>query len=140
MAHDTSSLGDLLMEIEPVGSVVGARYHNEVSGRRLCKPKSPLDDPSKHDALMNDMGVRSSPCRRGPVSASQLIERFSELQSRSSEVHTTLTANLDLKQRALEEQFMDLAALIDSGADKPLRPDMSRSLPNTHSVSGGATP
>ena len=57
MANPVSSLGDLLKEIEPVGFVVGARYHNVVSGLRLAKPTISVGYSLKHDALMSDMGV-----------------------------------------------------------------------------------
>ena len=57
VANPVSSLGDLFREIAPVGSVVGARYHNVVSGLRLSKPTISVGYSLKHDALMADMGV-----------------------------------------------------------------------------------
>ena len=58
VANPVASLGDLLEDIEPVGFVVGARYHNVVSGLRLSKPTISVGYSLKHDALMTDMGVR----------------------------------------------------------------------------------
>lgn len=115
VANPVSSLGDLLKEIEPVGYVVGARYHNVVSGLRLAKPTISVGYSLKHDALMSDMGVPEFAISARSVSAPQLIERFTELQSRSSEVHALLETNRRLKQRDLEGQFEDLAALLDAG-------------------------
>ena len=65
VANPVSSLGDLLREIEAVGSVIGARYHNVVAGLRLSKPTISVGYSLKHDALMADMASRSSPFRLG---------------------------------------------------------------------------
>ena len=57
VANSVVTLGDLLGEIEPVGTVVGARYHNVVAGLLLSKPTISLGYSLKHDVLMADMGV-----------------------------------------------------------------------------------
>ncbi len=116
VANPISSLGDLLKEIEPVGFVVGARYHNVVAGLRLAKPTISVGYSLKHDALMADMGVPEFAMSARSINAPQLIARFIELQSKSSEVHAALQKHLLVKQGELEEQFRDLAALIDAGA------------------------
>jgi len=91
---------------------VGARYHNVVSGLRLSKPTISVGYSLKHDVLMADMGVPEFALSARSVSAQQLIERFTELQSRSSEVCRTLDARQQLKQEELEGQFEDLAVLL----------------------------
>jgi len=117
VANPVSSLGDLLEEIEPVGSVIGARFHNVVSGLRLSKPTISVGYSLKHDALMEDMGVPEFALSARSVTGPQLIDVFTELRSRSSEVRALLETNLRYKQRGLEEQFQDLAVLIDSCGD-----------------------
>lgn len=117
VANPVSSLGDLLREIAPVGSVVGARYHNVVSGLRLSKPTISIGYSLKHDALMADMGVPEFALSARSVSAQQLIERFTELHSRLGEVRETLEAHRQLKQQELERQFEDLAALLGPGGN-----------------------
>jgi polysaccharide pyruvyl transferase WcaK-like protein len=117
VANPVTSLGDLLKEIEPVGSVVGARYHNVVSGLRLSKPTISVGYSLKHDALMLDMGVPEFAMSARSVNALQLIERFSELQSRSNEVHAMLEKRRLYKQQQLEGQFEDLATLIDPAGE-----------------------
>ncbi|MFZ0250265.1 MAG: polysaccharide pyruvyl transferase family protein [Acidimicrobiales bacterium] len=141
VANHVSSLGDLLEEIEPVGFVVGARYHNVVSGLRLCKPTISVGYSLKHDALMSDMGVPEFAMSARSTSGSQLIERFTELQNRSSEVHATLETNLRFKQRELEGQFRDLASLVDSdpNGSSPRQEVTSRSSRHLHPVQGSAT-
>ena len=67
----------------------------------------------KHDALMADMGVPEFALSARSISSQQLIERFTELQTRSSEVCCTLGAHQKLEQEKLEEQFEDLALLLD---------------------------
>jgi polysaccharide pyruvyl transferase WcaK-like protein len=116
VANPVSSLGELLREIEPVGSVVGARYHNVVSGLRLSKPTISVGYSLKHDALMADMGVPEFALSARSISAPQLIERFTELQSRSRELQAVIETHRQLKQQELEGQFEDLTALLDAGA------------------------
>ena len=65
------TLGDLLREIEPVGTVVGARYHNVVSGLLLSKPTISVGYSLKHDALMADMGVPEFALAARAVSAAR---------------------------------------------------------------------
>jgi polysaccharide pyruvyl transferase WcaK-like protein len=138
VANPVSSLGDLLREIEPVGSVVGARYHNIVSGLRLSKPTISVGYSLKHDALMAEMGVEEFAMSARSLSASHLIERFVELRSRSREVHALIEANRLLKKDLVEEQFRDLAALIGPFGNEPLaRHDMApRGSQPLRSVSG----
>lgn len=126
VAHSITSLGDLLREIEPAGSVVGARYHNVVAGLRLAKPTISVGYSLKHDALMADMGVPEFALAARSVSAAELIERFTELQGRLGEIHTTLEGTRELQQKELDGQFEDLAALLDprgSGFHPSLRAD-----------------
>ena len=117
VANPVSSLGDLLEEIEPVGFVIGARYHNVVSGVRLSKPTISVGYSLKHDALMGDMGVPEFALSARSVTGAQLIDLFNELQSRSSKVRALLETNLRFKQRELEKQYEDLAVLINSCGD-----------------------
>ena len=121
VANPVSSLGDLFREIAPVGSVVGARYHNVVSGLRLSKPTISVGYSLKHDALMADMGVPEFALSARSITSQQLIERFTELQTRSSEVCGTLGAHRQLEQEKLEEQFEDLAFLLDPSGKGPRR-------------------
>jgi polysaccharide pyruvyl transferase WcaK-like protein len=117
VANPVSSLGDLLEEIEPVGFVIGARYHNVVSGVRLSKPTISVGYSLKHDALMGDMGVPEFALSARSVTGAQLIDLFNQLQSRSSKVRALLETNLRFKQRELEKQYEDLAVLINSCGD-----------------------
>ncbi len=114
LANPVSSLGDLLREIEQVGSVVGARYHNVVSGLRLSKPTISVGYSLKHDALMAEMGVSEFALSARSISAPLLIERFTELQSRSKELRVVIETHRLLKQQELEAQFEDLTALLDA--------------------------
>jgi polysaccharide pyruvyl transferase WcaK-like protein len=118
VANPVASLGDLLEELEPVGFVVGTRYHNVVSGLRLSKPTISVGYSLKHDALMTDVGMPEFGVSARSISTAQLIERFTELQSRSSEVSAALEEHRLCKQQELEGQFEDLATLLHS--DRPL--------------------
>ncbi len=121
VANPVVSLGDLIREIEPVGTVIGARYHNVVAGLLLAKPTISLGYSLKHDALMADMGVPEFALSARSVSGPELIEHFTELQGRLCEVHATIETNRELRQKELEGLFEDLAALLDTG-DNGCRP------------------
>ena len=101
-----------IREIEPVGTVIGARYHNVVAGLLLAKPTISFGYSLKHDALMADMGVPEFALSARSASGPELIEHFTELQSRLCEVHATLETYRELRQKDLEGQFEDLAALL----------------------------
>ena len=130
VANSIASLGDLLKEIEPVGSVVGARYHNVVCGLRLSKPTLSVGYSLKHNALMADMGVPEFALSARSVSASQLIEQFTELQSRLGEMHVTLKTHQKLRQQEIEDQFEDLATLLGSSGNGH-RPGAHPSTPDS---------
>jgi polysaccharide pyruvyl transferase WcaK-like protein len=112
VANSIASLSDLLREIEPVGTVVGARYHNVVAGLLLSKPTISVGYSLKHDVLMADMGVPEFALSARSVSAPELMQHFTELQSRLCEVHATIETNRELQQKELEGQFEDLTALL----------------------------
>jgi polysaccharide pyruvyl transferase WcaK-like protein len=113
VTNAVDSLDDLFTEIARSGSVVGARYHNIVSGLRLATPTISVGYSRKHDALMSDMGVPEFALSARSVTAQQLIERFTELQSRSDQVRHTLETHRQRRQAAVERQFADLARLVD---------------------------
>lgn len=138
VANPVSTLGDLLREITTVGSVVGARYHNVVSALRLSKPTISIGYSLKHDALMSDMGVPEFALSARSISAEQVIERFTELQTRLSEVHGTIEAHRQLKQDKLEGQFEDLASLLGPDGEG-FRQHATRVSQLLSSVERGAT-
>ena len=119
VANHVSSISDLFREIEPAGFVVGSRFHNVISGLRLCKPTISVGYSLKHDALMRTMGVPEFALSARSVSEAQLTERFTELRDRSSEVRWTLKAHLQVKQKELEKQFEDLTALLAPDLEGP---------------------
>jgi len=119
VANQVSSLGDLLAEIALVDSVVGARYHNVVSGLRLATPTISVGYSRKHDALMEGMGVPEFALSARTVSAQQLIEVFTQLQDRSQDIRRTLEAHRGLKQAITEQQFADLSRLVEPGINEP---------------------
>jgi polysaccharide pyruvyl transferase WcaK-like protein len=122
VANAVVSLGDLIREIEPVGTVVGARYHNVVAGLLLSKPTISLGYSLKHDALMADMGVPEFALSARAATGPELIAHFTALQARLGEVHATIATNRERRQKELEGLFEDLAALLDAG-DDGCRPD-----------------
>ena len=67
------------------------------------------------------MGLPEFAISARSVSATQLIERFTELQIRSEEIHAELEERLLCKQREAEAQFEDLATLIDAGGNPSRR-------------------
>jgi polysaccharide pyruvyl transferase WcaK-like protein len=139
VAHRASSLGELLEEIEPVGFVVGARYHNVISGLRLSKPTISVGYSLKHDLLMSDMGVPEFALSARSVSANQLIDRFVELEGRSSEVRGTLERHLRCTHRKTEDQFEDLAVLINA-ADASSRSRSAATRNSAPAVEWSAAP
>jgi polysaccharide pyruvyl transferase WcaK-like protein len=111
-AGAVSSLQDLMQEMAPVGTVVGIRYHNVVCALKLGKPTVSLSYASKHDLLMADMGLSDFCLPAMTFDVDRLIERFTELRSRSGELIRTMADRNAEKARQLDQQFAELSSLL----------------------------
>jgi hypothetical protein len=86
-----TSLGDLMREIAPIGTVVAIRYHNVISALKLSKPTLSLSYATKHDVVMAGMGLSEFCLPARTVDVDQLIERFKQMEARSAELRAAVS-------------------------------------------------
>jgi len=123
VVEPVSSLAGLMREIALVDTVVATRYHNVVCALRLSKPTVSIGYAAKHDILMADMGLSEFCQSVVSLDVDRLIEQFTDLESRASELKRTMAERNAAKAHDLEHQFAVLSSL--------LFPQSSRSVPQS---------
>jgi polysaccharide pyruvyl transferase WcaK-like protein len=111
-----TSLGDLMREIGPVGTVVAIRYHNVISALKLSKPTLSLSYATKHDVLMAGMGLSEFCLPARTVNVDQMKERFIQLRDRSAELRAAVSERNATTMQHIEKQFALLSALLLPGS------------------------
>jgi polysaccharide pyruvyl transferase WcaK-like protein len=112
VAEPVTSLDELMWEMAPVGTVVAIRYHNVLCALKLCKPTLSISYAKKHDLLMDSMGLSEFCQSANVLDVDRLIEQFTELQSRSSQLTGTMAERNAEQSRLLDQQFAELSALL----------------------------
>jgi len=111
-----TSLGDLMREIAPVGSVVAIRYHNVISALKLSKPTLSLSYATKHDVLMASMGLSEFCLPASDLDLDQLKKRFEHMQAHSAELRAAVSEHNATTMEHLDRQFALLSALLLPGS------------------------
>jgi polysaccharide pyruvyl transferase WcaK-like protein len=125
------TLGELLLAMAPVGTVVGIRYHNLIAAAKLGKPAISVSYSPKHDVLMDDLGLGEFCVPARWLDADLLIDRFSQLEARSAELRLILADRVNGKTERLAEQFALLSEVLLPGfpaAVPAVAADSARSL------------
>jgi polysaccharide pyruvyl transferase WcaK-like protein len=112
VAEAVTSLDALMREMAPVGTVVAIRYHNVICALKLGKPTISLSYARKHDFAMADVGLSEFCLPAKTFDVDRLIERFTDLRSRSAELTRTMTERNAEKARLLDQQFSELSSLL----------------------------
>jgi polysaccharide pyruvyl transferase WcaK-like protein len=133
------TLADVTRAMHQAGSVVAIRFHNVLAGLKLCKPIITIGYSAKHRALMADMGVPEFCLEVNTLDSDQLIARFADLQSRSTQLRQILAEHNGRNAHLLRQQFADLSAKLfpaprpaqtvsgESDRPDPLEPASARS-------------
>jgi polysaccharide pyruvyl transferase WcaK-like protein len=107
-----SSYQELLRRMAPVGLVVATRYHNVMGALKLCKPTIALGYSRKFLPLMGDMGLAEFNQFAHSLDVDRLIEQFTELESRRTELTQLMAERNETNQRSLDHQFAVLSDLL----------------------------
>jgi len=107
-----ASYAELMQALAPVGSVVATRYHNVICALKLSKPTIALGYSDKFGPLMADMGLADFTESASSFDVDLLIERFTELEKRRSELQQTMAERNAAKVASLNDQFAQLSALL----------------------------
>ncbi|MBC7274396.1 MAG: polysaccharide pyruvyl transferase family protein [Streptomyces sp.] len=120
-AAEAGSLADLMKETAAADTVVATRYHNLVCALKTGTPTLALSYAAKSDALMTEMGLGAYRHPAREVDADRLLERFRELEKRSTELRRTLAERNAATTRSLEHQFTALTAALFPAPHHTLR-------------------
>jgi len=108
----TSTYTELIRQLSPVGMVVATRYHNVMCALKLCKPTISLGYSRKFISLMTDMGLAEFNQFADSVDLDRLIEQFTELESRRSQLQQKMSERNAANVKSLEDQFSLLSAAL----------------------------
>ena len=112
IAEPAPSLTELMQQIATVDTVVATRYHNVLYALLQAKPTLALGYATKHEMLMADAGLPGFclPCKS--LDAAQMIERFTELESRSSQLTQAITERNAAKVELVDRQLAEMSAVL----------------------------
>jgi polysaccharide pyruvyl transferase WcaK-like protein len=113
-----TSYADVMRVLMPVSSVVAIRYHNVLCALQLCKPTIAISYSPKHDAVMADMGLPEFSMAVNALNVGDLINLFTELESRSAELSLTLTQRNEEKRQLIGDLFAELSARLFPPRDR----------------------
>jgi polysaccharide pyruvyl transferase WcaK-like protein len=118
-ADRVASYAELMQLMSPLGMVVATRYHNVMCALKLCKPTISLGYSRKFVALMGDMGLEEFNQYAHSFDVERLIEQFTEMEKRRTELQQHLADRNAANQRALEDQFTLLSEVLFGRARTP---------------------
>jgi polysaccharide pyruvyl transferase WcaK-like protein len=119
-AAPVSSFSELMREVAYVSTVVATRYHNVLCALKLGKPTVSVGYAAKNDVLMAEMGLSEFCLSASTLDVDCLMERFTELERRSSELRPAIADCTGAKARQVAAQFAAVSSLISS-AHEPVR-------------------
>lgn len=116
--ESASSFDELMEAMAPVGTVVAARFHTVICALRLAKPVVSLGYAPKFFALLGPMGL-SDFCHTAKFpDTGVLIEKFTELDSRRSELRQSIIEGNIAYERNVARQFSEVSSVL---MEKPSR-------------------
>ena len=101
-----------MQQMAGVDTVVATRYHNVLCALKLAKPTLSVGYGAKNVALMKDMGLPGFCQSAGALDVDRLIEQFTDLESRSTQLRQTLNGRNATYTQRLDQQFAALSALL----------------------------
>ena len=120
IAEPVTSIAELLRQIASVGTVVATRFHNVLYALQMGRPTVAIGYAAKHEALMAEMGM-SQYCQQARyLDVARLIEQFTELERRASELRVVIAKRNSAKARLVERQFAELSVVLFPGCEPQL--------------------
>ena len=134
VAEPISSIDELMRQIASVDTVVASRFHNVLCALMLARPTLSVGYAPKFEVLMEEAGLAEFCQSAHSVNVDRLIEQFTELESRSTQLKQMIMERTAANVRLLDHQFATLSALLFRSAEpaevaaghKRARPDHFR--------------
>ena len=117
VAEPVSSIDELMRQIASVDTVVASRFHNVLCALMLAKPTLSVGYSAKFDVLMEEAGLAEFCQSAHSVDVDRLIEQFTELESRSTQLQQMIMERTAANARLLNHQFATLSALLFGSAE-----------------------
>lgn len=111
-ADRVASYAELVRLMSPLGMVVATRYHNVMCALKLCKPTISLGYSRKFVTLMRGMGLEEFNQYADSFDVDQLIEQFTEIEKRHTELRQHMADRNMANRRALDDQFALLSEVL----------------------------
>ena len=104
------SLGELMLQMTLVDTIVATRYHNVLCALKVSKPTLSIGYSAKNYALMDEMGLGEFCQNVRTLDVNLLMEQFTKLESRSEQLGDEMVKQNAMNARRLEHQFGILSA------------------------------
>ena len=104
------SLGELMLQMTLVDTIVATRYHNVLCALKVSKPTLSIGYSAKNYALMDEMGLGEFCQNVRTLDVDLLMEQFTKLESRSEQLGDEMVKQNAMNARRLEHQFGILSA------------------------------
>jgi polysaccharide pyruvyl transferase WcaK-like protein len=118
VAEPVSSIDELMRQIASVDTVVASRFHNVLCALKLAKPTLSVGYAAKFGMLMEEAGLAEFCQSAHSVDVDRLIEQFTELESRSTQLQQMIMEGTAANVRLLNHQFATLSALLFPSAKR----------------------
>jgi polysaccharide pyruvyl transferase WcaK-like protein len=117
VAEPVSSIDELMRQIASVDTVVASRFHNVLCALKLAEPTLSVGYAAKFGVLMEEIGLAEFCQSAHSVDVDRLIEQFTELESRSTQLQQMIMERTAANLRLLNHQFATLSALLFRSAE-----------------------
>jgi polysaccharide pyruvyl transferase WcaK-like protein len=112
IAEPAETIAELMRQIALVDTVVATRYHNVLYALLQAKPTLALAYATKHEQLMAANGVPSFSLQCRSLDAQMMIDKFTELEQRATELRQTISENNSRKVKLVAEQLDSMSAVL----------------------------
>jgi polysaccharide pyruvyl transferase WcaK-like protein len=117
VAEPVSSVDELMRQIASVDTVVASRFHNVLCALMLAKPTLSVGYAAKFRVLMEEVGMAEFCQSAHSVDVDLLINQFTELESRSTQLQQMIMERTAANVRLLNHQFATLSAFLFRSAE-----------------------
>jgi polysaccharide pyruvyl transferase WcaK-like protein len=112
VAEPVTTFADLMQAMEPVGTVVAARYHNVICALMLAKPTISIGYGEKNAVLMAGTGLADYCQSISSLDVERLIEQLTDLESHAAQLRQTIAEGNSTKAPLVERQLAELSAVL----------------------------
>jgi polysaccharide pyruvyl transferase WcaK-like protein len=111
-AEPVATIQQLSQQMSTIDTVVATRFHNVIGAVQLSLPTVSISYSSKHDELMERMGLGEFCQPARSVDFDRLVEQFETVESRREELVATMTERNEENVEGVHRQLTALSDLV----------------------------